>query len=138
MYLYYYINSKYLLPKIISTFLSLLIAYLVVRIANKRRKKDSTLLYYTILYDIYHLYNKLNHCLQIWIMLLNLIIFFIVHYINLFFFNLFQTRYTMKYCHNKGLLCLKLTDNRRVSNLQTYLTRYKNISLNSLRAQYCY
>ncbi|XP_011876868.1 PREDICTED: signal recognition particle 9 kDa protein isoform X2 [Vollenhovia emeryi] len=28
-----------------------------------------------------------------------------------------NTRYTMKYCHSKGILCLKITDNRRVRNL---------------------
>ncbi|EFN62445.1 Signal recognition particle 9 kDa protein, partial [Camponotus floridanus] len=35
----------------------------------------------------------------------------------------FQTRYTMKYCHNKGVLCLKLTDNRRCLQYKTEIAQ---------------
>ncbi|GAB1864755.1 Signal recognition particle 9 kDa protein [Camponotus japonicus] len=34
-----------------------------------------------------------------------------------------NTRYTMKYCHNKGILCLKLTDNRRCLQYKTEIAQ---------------
>ncbi|TGZ49490.1 Signal recognition particle 9 kDa protein [Temnothorax longispinosus] len=33
------------------------------------------------------------------------------------------TRYTMKYCHSKGVLCLKLTDNRRCLQYKTEIAQ---------------
>ncbi|XP_008552616.1 signal recognition particle 9 kDa protein [Microplitis demolitor] len=34
-----------------------------------------------------------------------------------------KARYTMKYCHNKGVLCLKLTDNRTCLQYKTEIAQ---------------